>query len=184
MEMRGMDRVQNRLSDIISRMEELQIGSNQPNPAIRTDPPQNPEQRESLSKRGADDDFSSMLDRLIQEKAKKFNVSDRLVRAVIEAESGGRQSAVSQDGAVGLMQLMPATARELGVNPELPEENIEGGIRYLRDMSSRFQTLDEVLAAYNAGPGAVKKYGGIPPYRETKNYIDRVKRHLKEYGPE
>jgi soluble lytic murein transglycosylase-like protein len=97
---------------------------------------------------------------------------------VMRAESGFNPAAVSPKGAIGLMQLMPATARDLGVDPTRPAENADGGARYLRDLLARYEDRpDQVLlalAAYNAGPAAVDRYHGVPPYRETHEYIIRV----------
>lgn len=109
--------------------------------------------------------------------ARQFNVDPALVRAVIHAESGFNVHARSPKGAVGLMQLMPNTARLLGVvNSRAPRENIHGGAKYLATMLARFKN-DVVLAtaAYNAGPEAVKKYAGVPPYAETRVYVQRVR---------
>jgi soluble lytic murein transglycosylase-like protein len=107
--------------------------------------------------------------------ALKYGLPATLVRSVMAAESAHRADAVSPKGAIGLMQLMPGTARELGVNPHDPAENVDGGTRYLRDMLLRFDNqLWHALAAYNAGPGAVEKYGDIPPYRETIQYVKRI----------
>ena len=97
-----------------------------------------------------------------------------LFRANIEIESAYRQSAVSSAGAIGLGQLMPATARDLGVDPRDPLQNLDGSARYLAMMLQQFRDPRLALAAYNAGPDAVRQYGGIPPYRETQNHVARV----------
>ena len=105
-----------------------------------------------------------------------------IVRSVAKAESGYHVNAVSPKGAIGLMQLMPATAAALNADPHDPEQNVEAGARYLRDLLIKYQNdphqVTKALAAYNAGPGAVDKYNGVPPYRETINYVNRV---LKDY---
>ena len=97
-----------------------------------------------------------------------------LYRANIEVESAYRQDAISSAGAIGLGQLMPATARDLGVDPRDPQQNLDGSARYLAMMLERFGDPHLALAAYNAGPDAVRQYGGIPPYRETQNHVARV----------
>ena len=97
-----------------------------------------------------------------------------LYRANIEVESAYRQNAVSSAGAIGLGQLMPATARDLGVDPRDPLQNLDGSARYLAMMLETFGDPRLALAAYNAGPDAVRQYGGIPPYRETQNHVARV----------
>lgn len=112
---------------------------------------------------------------LINKAAKRFGLSPSLLGAVAQAESGGNVNAVSPMGAIGVMQLMPSTAAGLGVNPYDPEQNIYGGAQYLRQQLDRFEgNIPKALAAYNAGPGAVEEYNGIPPYRETREYIFRV----------
>ena len=116
--------------------------------------------------------------------AKKFSLPEAFVMSVMKAESGFRPDAVSSKGAIGLMQLMPETARELGVDPRSPHENAEGGAQYLHDLLLKYEgNPDQVLlalAAYNAGPAAVERYHGVPPYRETREYILRV---LKNWMP-
>jgi len=106
-----------------------------------------------------------------------------LLEAVAEAESGFDPRAVSRAGAVGLMQLMPATARALGVSdPFDPWQNVLAGARYLRSLLDRFGSLELALAAYNAGPGAVERYGGIPPYPETRAYVAKVVALFRQRG--
>ena len=111
------------------------------------------------------------------------NLSPALIKAIIMAESNGDRSAVSPKGAQGIMQLMPFTARRLNVsNPFDPIENIEGGVRYIKELLGTFGgNLVHAVAAYNAGPNAVKKYGGIPPYEETRLYVKRVMNYYQQY---
>ena len=106
--------------------------------------------------------------------AKAEGLDVHLLRAVAWTESRGRQEAVSPKGALGVMQLMPRTAAELGVNPLDPEANLHGGARYLARQLTRFQSVPLALAAYNAGPGAVLRWGGIPPYAETQAYVTKI----------
>jgi len=115
-------------------------------------------------------------DYLIYKASKKTNLDSALIKAVVEVESGFNPRGVSHKGAQGLMQLMPQTASSLGVEDAFnPKENIDGGSRYLRKMLNLFEgDIHLALAAYNAGPNAVKKYGNIPPYRETKQYVKKV----------
>jgi len=120
--------------------------------------------------------FSSRYDAIIEREAKAFDVDAALVSALIRAESNYEPRAVSRKGARGLMQLMPATARRLSVRkPFDPASNVKGGVKYLRELVDRFgHRPDLVLAAYNAGEGAVDTYGGVPPYRETIAYVNRI----------
>ena len=125
----------------------------------------------------------SRYDRLISRLGESHEVSPALVKAVIAAESNFNPRAVSKKGAQGLMQLMPQTARELGVeNAFEPEQNVSGGTRYLRQMLTRYGDVSRALAAYNAGPEAVDRYRGIPPYQETQAYVDRVLTYYVTYN--
>ena len=118
------------------------------------------------------------VDSIISRYSRQTRLDSDLVRAVIVAESAFNERAVSSQGAMGLMQLMPETAAALAVSdPFDPEENIRGGTRYLRQMLDAFRgSLELALAAYNAGPEAVRRFGGVPPYRETVEYVEKVMR--------
>jgi len=122
------------------------------------------------------------FDPIIRKAAKRHQVDARLIHAVIRAESAYNPKAVSRVGAVGLMQLMPATAKRFGVkNRRDPQQNINGGVQYLRFLLKHFKSNTKLaVAAYNAGEGAVKKYGNrIPPYRETKAYVVKVMQYYR-----
>jgi soluble lytic murein transglycosylase-like protein len=123
-----------------------------------------------------------IIEQTVQAAAAKYNLSPDLIKGVIRAESNFKVRAVSSAGAMGLMQLMPATAKALGVNnPFDIEQNINGGAKYLRKMLDRFGgNLRNALAAYNAGPGTVIKYNGRVPYPETRQYVKRVLRFSKQ----
>ena len=118
----------------------------------------------------------SKFEDLIAEAAEKFGIEPALLRAVMQHESGGNPNAVSPDGAKGLMQLVDGTAKMMGVvDPFNPVENIMGGAKYISQLWDKFGgDLKKVIASYNAGPGAVEKFNGVPPYRETQNYVDKV----------
>ncbi|MFN3274510.1 MAG: lytic transglycosylase domain-containing protein [Paracoccus sp. (in: a-proteobacteria)] len=106
-----------------------------------------------------------------RQAAQRHGIPEDLFLRLVQQESGWNPNARSHKGAMGLAQLMPGTAAKLGVNPNDPVQNLNGGARYLRMMYNQFGNWRLALAAYNAGPGAVQKYGGIPPYRETRNYV-------------
>jgi soluble lytic murein transglycosylase-like protein len=119
-------------------------------------------------------------DEVLADAARAEGLPPELVRSVARIESGFQQKAVSSRGAIGLMQLMPATAAGLGVDPNRVAENAHGGAMYLRSLLLRYHGDSALaLAAYNAGPGAVKRFGGVPPYEETRRYVTGV---LKEYA--
>jgi soluble lytic murein transglycosylase-like protein len=112
---------------------------------------------------------------LIDKYSQKYNLDKNLVKAVVQQESGFNSNAKSPVGALGLMQLMPSTAKGLGVrNPFDAEQNIAGGTKYLKNLITKYDSVKLGLAAYNAGSGAVNKYGGVPPYKETQNYVKNI----------
>jgi soluble lytic murein transglycosylase len=122
------------------------------------------------------------FDGLIRLSAQEHRVPPALVKAVIAAESNFEPAAISRRGAQGLMQLMPETARSLGVDdPFEPSDNVRGGSRYLRRLMDRYGDLPRTLAAYNAGPTVVDRHGGMPPYRETRDYVRRVLTYYRYY---
>jgi soluble lytic murein transglycosylase len=116
------------------------------------------------------------FDPIIQQKSRKYDIDPSIIRALISAESSWDVHAISNKGAIGLMQLMPATARDMKIkNPFDPEQNIEGGTRYLRMLLDRFNgNMELAVAAYNAGPAAVEKSGGIPLFSETRKFVRNV----------
>lgn len=122
------------------------------------------------------------LDALIKNASASAGVPHNLFAALVKAESGGNQKARSKVGAIGLAQLMPNTAKSLGVNPKDPWQNLLGGAKYLRQQYDKYGRWDLALAAYNAGPGNVDKYGGIPPFKETRNYVNKVLKYAGVTG--
>ena len=120
----------------------------------------------------------------VERYARANDLSPALVRAIIKAESNGQRKAVSRKGAKGVMQLMPFTSKRLNVSdPFDPIENIEGGVKYIKELLATFEgNLANAIAAYNAGPAAVKKYGGVPPYQETRQYVRRVLDLYRQYS--
>lgn len=111
---------------------------------------------------------------LAQQAARKYNIPENIFLRLVQQESNWNPRAKSHKGALGLAQLMPETARGLGVDPMNPQENLEGGARYLKRQYDRFRNWRLALAAYNAGPKAVEKYNGIPPYKETQKYVRAI----------
>jgi soluble lytic murein transglycosylase-like protein len=126
----------------------------------------------NFNKRATRDEIISMID----ETSAKYGVDSKLIKALVKQESGFNPNAKSKAGALGLMQLMPSTAKGLGVTDPLDaKQNIEGGVKYVKSLLDRFNgNVILALAAYNAGPNAVKKYDGVPPYKETQNYVKAI----------
>lgn len=143
---------------------------------------------QNKTKRNTVDNFSSFLGEsktlndIFNKAAEKYDVPVNLLKAIGKAESNFKSDVVSSAGAQGVMQLMPATAKFLGVKDSFdPEQNIMGGARYISDMLKRYDgDVTLALAAYNAGSGNVRKYGGVPPFKETQNYIKKISEYLKD----
>jgi membrane-bound lytic murein transglycosylase MltF len=125
----------------------------------------------------------SMWEEKLQKLCEQYEVDPHLVRAVMKMESGGNPNAVSSAGAIGLMQLMPGTAKGLGVDPKDPDRNLEGGIKYLAQLSDKYDgDFTKTLAAYNAGSSRVDSYGGVPPFPETQRYVKNVLALYRKYS--
>ncbi len=142
--------------------------------------------KKGKEKRSSGTISTARYDHLIKEISKRNGVNPALVKAVIKAESDFDPYAVSTKGARGLMQLMPATMKDLKVyNPFHPRDNISGGVRFLKQLLERFnQDLSLSLAAYNAGPNVVERYEAIPPYKETQHYVKKVLNYFDHYRQE
>jgi soluble lytic murein transglycosylase-like protein len=125
---------------------------------------------------------------MIRAAARKHGVPAAFIKSIVAAESNFDAAAISPKGAIGLMQLMPSTAQLFGADPTIPEQNVDAGTHYLRVLIDRYHSsrnwLKRVIAAYNAGPGAVDRYRGVPPYRETRTYVARVLGFLKQFQRE
>ncbi len=142
--------------------------------------------KQAQSKVKASVETISNYDGLINDAAQKYGLQPELLKAVIRAESGFRTNVMSGAGAKGLMQLMPSTAASLGISdPFDPAQNIDGGAKYLKRQLDAFGgDVNKALAAYNAGAGSVKKYDGVPPFRETQNYVAKVLSYRDEFANE
>ncbi len=130
-----------------------------------------PSKWDDLPQRGYSGQYRGKFMNMARDAARRHNVPEDLFLRLVQQESNWRPDAISHKGAIGLAQLMPGTARVLRVNPYDPYENLDGGARYLAEQYRTFGSWRLALAAYNAGPGAVQKHGGVPPYRETRNYV-------------
>jgi hypothetical protein len=124
--------------------------------------------------------LSSQYDAMFKAAGAKHGISPNILAAVAKAESNFNANAKSGAGALGLMQIMPGTAKGLGVNPMIPSEAIDGAAKMLSGLTKQFGSTSLALAAYNAGPGAVQKYNGIPPYKETQNYVAKVLSYVQQ----
>lgn len=118
--------------------------------------------------------INSEYESVARDAARRYNIPEDLFLRLVTQESGWNPKALSHKGAIGLAQLMPGTAKALRVNPHDPHENLEGGARYLAEQYRTFRSWRLALAAYNAGPGAVEKYDGVPPYKETRGYVAAI----------
>ncbi|MBU1078164.1 MAG: lytic transglycosylase domain-containing protein [Spirochaetes bacterium] len=167
--------VQNRIDEIMQRIGSIHKRFNSIEMGQRSDFKNTlMEMQEKIFNEGKHD--NNKYDDIIIKNAKRYTIPERLIKSVIKQESNYNPKAVSSKGAKGLMQLMPQTAKLLGVtNVFDPEENISGGVKYLKQMLDRFDgDVVKALAAYNAGPKAVEDNNGVPNYSETKNYVSRI----------
>ena len=171
--------------DVLQNRIKLNPAENNPDAAISAETAEEienkvPEREDKVYSPEVEYNENGTVKELLETAAEKYGVSPDLVKAIATAESNMNQDVVSEAGAIGVMQLMPSTAAGLGVDPYDRVQNIDGGTRYLKQMLDTFGgNVRHAVAAYNAGPGAVSKYGGVPPYGETKNYVGKVMDMLK-----
>jgi hypothetical protein len=153
----------------------------------RTTPPPAPDQRNGSAARMAPSLSKAETLTLIADASAKYQVPKAFVTSIVAVESNFDCGAMSQKGAIGLMQLMPETAHQFNADPTVPAQNIDAGTHYLRWLVNRYRkssgSIRRVIAAYNAGPTIVDRYRGVPPFRETRDYVERVLGFLKQYSP-
>ncbi len=149
------------------------------NNSVRLQPPSvyTPSKYEDVTALRYDGRYRGRYMQMARDAARLHGVPEDLFLRLVQQESNWKPRARSHKGAIGLAQLMPFTAKALGVNPHDPAQNLEGGARYLKEQYRTFRSWRLALAAYNAGPGAVEKYGGVPPFRETRNYVKKIWGH-------
>jgi soluble lytic murein transglycosylase-like protein len=177
--------IQSIVSQLLLRLlDRLDDGNQSVKPTWVQATPQKTTEDSSGAKSSSSTGSTTKFADLIEQASEKYDVDSSLIKAVIKAESNFNPNAVSSAGAQGLMQLMPATAAGLGVQDAMdPEQNIDGGVRLLRNLLKRYDgDVSLALAAYNAGPGAVDRYNGIPPYQETQTYVKRVTGYINEWS--
>ncbi|MDR1917176.1 MAG: transglycosylase SLT domain-containing protein [Synergistaceae bacterium] len=186
------------ITRVLGRIKEIE-GMIYPKPTVPDDPSTHDDRFEKVLEEVLDDPYErdddaysipqglsermAMWESDLQELCAKYGVEPDLARAVMRSESGGNPNAVSSAGAIGLMQLMPGTARGLGVDPHDPKRNLEGGIKYLAQLSDKYNgDYVKTLAAYNAGSGRVDSYDGVPPFPETQRYVKNVLALYRKYS--
>lgn len=179
--MEGISQVLQRITNIEDRFSPNKASKNNKfqsyvDGAMNTKVNQNSSTLKANSSKSVATNAPANINTLINQSAQKYGVDPKLVSAVAQAESNYTPNAVSDAGAVGVMQLMPDTASSLGVtNIYDPRDNIEGGVKYIKQLLNTFDgDVSKAVAAYNAGPQAVKNYNGVPPYAETQNYVKKV----------
>lgn len=191
MEIIGIKNVYKRIDEIHKKIHSIQGKFNYNNLKVyqhtseienKNNPIDKPERkREDREKNKSTSLTKKDILNLIENISNHEGVNSDLIKAIIQVESNFDPDAISNKGAEGLMQLMPETANLLNIDSKNPIENIYGGIKYLKYLAKKYKDLDLVLAAYNAGPGNVDKYKGIPPFVETQTYIKKIKKILKQF---
>jgi len=176
----SIEEVRSRIATLQARFEPSRVLGERPQQTLSTQPMRGSFGGLLAAQSGPVPQAAQYYQPQFEQAGARYGLEADLLAAVAWAESGFDPGAVSQAGALGLMQIMPGTADELGVDPRDPSQAIDGAARYLREQMERFGSLELALAAYNAGPGAVEQYGGVPPYAETTNYVAKVLARLEQ----